>query len=219
MADIALYGPSFSSFLRSVQLMCHYKGLTTENTLAPFGERIAPFSDAHAKLHPFKKMPVLIDGDVVLPESLAIAEYLESKPGPKLFPADTIGKARVLSDGNMLALYFSKPIIVDLVIEFSMPKGENGEVRLDVAKNNLPAVEALVAWLAERIGDNTYLCAGQFTYCDAIVLPVLDYLTQLPPPFNIAEQYPAVMRYLDHHRAAPYAEGVLGPADLSELRG
>lgn len=217
MADITLYGPSFSSFLRSVRLMCHYKGLTTANTLAPFGDVVPPFSDAHAKLHPFKKMPVLIDGDVVLPESLAIAEYLDSKPGPLLFPVEPLGKARVISDGNLLALYFSKLVMGQLVLEFAMPKGENGEVRLDVAKSNLPGVEALVAWLAERIGDSTYISANQFTYCDAIVLPVLDYLTQLPKPFNIADKHPELMRYLAHHRAAPYSEGVLGPADLSEL--
>lgn len=219
MADITLYGPSFSSFLRATQLLCHYKGLTTQNTLAPFGEVIAPFSEAHAELHPFKKIPVLIEGDVVLPETLAIALYLDSsKPGPKLFPASAREQAQVISDGNMLALYFSKPVMGQLVLEFAFPKGENGEVRLDVAKNNLPAVEALLSWLAARIGDKTYLNANQFTYCDAIILPVLDYLTQLPPPFNVAEQYPELMRYLAHHRAAPYTQGVLGPADLSELK-
>lgn len=219
MADITLYGPSFSSFLRTARLMSHHKGLSTTNTLAPFGEKAAVFSDDHAKLHPFKKMPVLIDGDLVLPESLAIAFYLDTKPGPKLFPEDDILKAQVVSDGNMLALYFSKPVMGQLVLEFAMPKGENGEVRLDVAQQNLPAVQQLLTWLSEKIGERTFISAHQFTYCDAVVLPVLDYLTQLPAPFDIIHQFPVLTRYLAHHRAAPYTQGVLGEPDFSELQG
>jgi glutathione S-transferase len=42
------------------------------------------------------RVPVLVDGDVVLPESVVINEYLEERfPEPRMMPADAAGRALV----------------------------------------------------------------------------------------------------------------------------
>jgi maleylpyruvate isomerase len=56
------------------------------------------FSPEFRALNPEGLIPVLIDGDKVLTQSLAILEYLdETHPEPALLPADAPGRARVRS--------------------------------------------------------------------------------------------------------------------------
>jgi maleylpyruvate isomerase len=52
----------------------------------------------YRKLNPQAKVPLLIDGEVSIAQTVAIIEYLEEvKPEPRLLPADAVGRARVRS--------------------------------------------------------------------------------------------------------------------------
>jgi glutathione S-transferase len=58
---------------------------------------MVPFfgDDRFSKLSPLRRIPVLVDGDLVLTDSSVICEYLEDlKPTPALFPADIRDSAR-----------------------------------------------------------------------------------------------------------------------------
>lgn len=92
MPDIEIHGFAQSSYVRTVRMACVEKGVGHE--LVPLDFR----SDAHRALHPFLRMPVMRDGDVLLFESLAIATYVdETRDGPALQPADPLGRARMLA--------------------------------------------------------------------------------------------------------------------------
>ncbi|TDJ11133.1 MAG: maleylacetoacetate isomerase, partial [Gammaproteobacteria bacterium] len=53
-------------------------------------------SAEYLKLNPQGLVPVLVDGDTVLRQSLAIIEYLDEKyPRPPLLPESAKGRARV----------------------------------------------------------------------------------------------------------------------------
>ena len=210
MSILKLYGPEFSYFLRSVRLLCQFKGLAYEVTRAPYGEDIPLFGDEHARLHPFRKLPVLIDGNFVLPETMAIAFYLEHKPGPSFLPGATEMQAKILALAGMISLYAHQHLVKNLLLEFAFPKGEQGDVRIEWVKENLPAAQHAMQWLAETIGDAHFAIAGQFTLCDAYLIPMLDYIDQLPEPFCINKQHANLNHYLAFQRAQPYAEGVLG---------
>ncbi|MCW3154164.1 maleylacetoacetate isomerase [Achromobacter spanius] len=54
--------------------------------------------------NPSAGVPLLIDGDVQLSQSLAIIDYLDAThPKPRLIPADTLARARVLELSNAIA--------------------------------------------------------------------------------------------------------------------
>lgn len=58
---------------------------------------IAPFvgNDAFTRLSPLRRIPVLVDGDLVLTDSSVICQYLEDRyPSPALYPADIADRAR-----------------------------------------------------------------------------------------------------------------------------
>jgi glutathione S-transferase len=80
-----LYGAPQSPFVCKVRIVLEEKGLPYEI------EGPAP------GLHPLGKMPVLRDGEVVVPDSSVICAYLEKKhPSPALYPDAPADFARAL---------------------------------------------------------------------------------------------------------------------------
>jgi maleylacetoacetate isomerase len=61
-------------------------------------------SPAYQAVNPQSLVPTLVDGGHRLNQSLAIIEYLdETQPGPRLLPADPLGRARVRSLSMLIA--------------------------------------------------------------------------------------------------------------------
>lgn len=87
-----LYGGKLSPFVMRPLLVSRAKG--AEVTMAMFegGIKCADY----LALCPTAKMPLLVDGDLALPESQVIADYLDlALPGPALIPADPKAAAKV----------------------------------------------------------------------------------------------------------------------------
>jgi maleylacetoacetate isomerase len=100
----ALYTYYRSSASYRVRIALNFKRLAVEQrfvNLAPGAtEQLQP---AYAALNPQKLVPLLVDGDFRLNQSLAILEYLEElQPDPPLLPADLRGRARVRALACML---------------------------------------------------------------------------------------------------------------------
>lgn len=93
VADPALIviGNHISPFVRKVFAVCEAKGL-------PYAvDSIVPFfgNERFARLSPLRRIPVLIDGDVVLNDSSVICEYLEDKwPEHPVLPKEPAARAQ-----------------------------------------------------------------------------------------------------------------------------
>lgn len=58
----------------------------------------------YTELNPSKSVPVLVDGDLTITQSMAIMQYLEERyPEPRLLPQDLVSKIRVLELCNGIA--------------------------------------------------------------------------------------------------------------------
>lgn len=88
-----LYGANPSPFFRKARVALEEKGIPYETeALAPF-----PKTPELLALHPMGKIPILRDGEVVVPDSSVICAYLEKKhPSPPLYPDDPAELAKVL---------------------------------------------------------------------------------------------------------------------------
>ena len=92
---LALYHNDMSSCAQKVRLCLAEKGLAWESRHLDLraGEHQ---QDWYVKLNPRAVVPTLIDGDIVVPESNVINEYLDERfPDPPLKPADAFGRARM----------------------------------------------------------------------------------------------------------------------------
>src|SRR5215211_8745027 len=92
---LALYHNDMSSCAQKVRLMLAEKGLEWESR--HLNLRFCEHqNDCYIKLNPRAVVPTLIDGDMVVPESNVINEYLDERfPDPPLKPPDPFGRARM----------------------------------------------------------------------------------------------------------------------------
>ena len=92
---LALYHNDMSSCAQKVRLMLAEKGLEWESRHLDLraGEHQ---QDWYVKLNPRAVVPTLIDGDIVVPESNVINEYLDERfPDRPIKPADPFGRAKM----------------------------------------------------------------------------------------------------------------------------
>jgi len=100
---LRLYTYFRSSAAFRVRIALNHKGLAWEPEVIWLltDEQKSPDYQA---INPQALVPTLVDDGHRLNQSLAIIEYLdETKPGPKLLPADPLGRARVRSLSMLIA--------------------------------------------------------------------------------------------------------------------
>jgi len=88
---LRVIGNYLSPYVRKVLVCLELKGLEYEV------DPIAPFvgNDEFTRLSPLRRIPVLLDGELVLSDSSVICQYLEDRhPTPALYPRDIADRAR-----------------------------------------------------------------------------------------------------------------------------
>ena len=91
MKPILIVGSYLSPYVSKVLACLEVKGMAYEV------DHIVPFfgDDRFSTLSPLRRIPVLVDGDLVLSDSSVICQYLEDRqPTPALFPVDIADRAR-----------------------------------------------------------------------------------------------------------------------------
>lgn len=112
---LKLYHHPLSPLSRRVWITLLEKNITFESIIINLdGEQ---FKSDFLKLNPFHQVPVIIDNDLRILESLAIIDYLESKyPEPNLLPknAEQLAKVRMV---QMLSEHKLIPQLLPIIVE------------------------------------------------------------------------------------------------------
>jgi maleylpyruvate isomerase len=90
-----LYGFFRSSAAYRIRIAVNLKEIDCDQLFVSLrkGEHLQP---GYLELNPQGRVPALLDGDVVITQSMAIAEYLEeTRGGMKLLPENAAGRSRV----------------------------------------------------------------------------------------------------------------------------
>ena len=94
---LKLYNAARSSASVRMRIALNLKGLPFEYVAVRLAKN-EQFADSFRQLNPSELVPVLVDGDTVLTQSLAIIEYLEEiHPQPPLLPGTALDRAYVRS--------------------------------------------------------------------------------------------------------------------------
>jgi glutathione S-transferase len=126
------------------------------------------WKDAMAARSPTGQVPVLIDGDLVLPETLAIIEYAaELKPEARVWPEDAAGRARARSAASEMHAGFSR---LRSIAPMNLRAFYPGRISHEAVANDLSRVEAVWGEHLDRSG-GPYLF-GAFSAADAMFAPV-----------------------------------------------
>lgn len=91
MAAVTLIGSPVSPYVRKVLAACAIKGVEVE--LDPISPMFG--NDDFERLSPLRRVPVWLEGNLVLCDSSVIVQYIEeTRPGPSLWPADPVQRAK-----------------------------------------------------------------------------------------------------------------------------
>jgi glutathione S-transferase len=172
-----------------------------------------PETDAElARLSPSGKVPVLVDGDLVIPESLAILEYAaELAPESRLLPADRAERARcraVSSEmhGGFAALRSHCPMNLR-----RRKKPRASGVPAAVARDTARIMAIWADCFARKKGRGPFLF-GSFSMADAMFAPVVTRFESydLPRDETAAAYIAAMLSF------GPFQEWVEGAATETE---
>jgi glutathione S-transferase len=170
--------------------------LAMKQTGIPFEERrvllyAADSKQRLAQVSPSGKVPVLIDGELVIWDSLAICEYLAERH-PGLWPSDAAARAvaRALSAEMHSGFGNLRTNMTMNIRKDYAGKGVNPGVSQDIAR-------IFAAWTdcRDRFGAGGPFLFGQFSIADAMYAPVVmrlrTYAVALPP--NLAPYYETML--------------------------
>ena len=179
---------NYSSWSMRPWVLLKQAGIAFDEVLVRFDgfEAESRFKREIARVNPAAKVPVLVDGDLVIWDSLAIAEYLvERFPEKGLWPADRAARARARSVcAEMHAGFGALRNHWPMNIEAALPEvgarvlSEQPQVRADVERVNAMWSELLAAHGGPML-------FGGFGIADAYFAPVAmrfrTYGVPLPP--------------------------------------
>lgn len=205
-----IFGPQFSTFVRSVMLCCEEKEIEYSIGLSLDNTTIERKGEAHFEIHPFGKFPALIDGKNRIFETASICRYLDEKYSGIALQSSNIDENTIVDQWSAaISTYIDKILVRDYLLEFAFPKGENGTIRMEVIAEVEPQVLQALNKLELLIENNDFICGKQYSIADALLTPMLDYLSFLPVKDRIFQSVPKLNNYIQRMQQRPSGVKVL----------
>jgi glutathione S-transferase len=197
-----LYGHPGSPFVRKALVALEEKGIPYENV--PLSSIPGQKSPELLALHPLGKIPVLGDGDVVVPDSSVICAYLEKKhPAPPLYPAEPAELAKALfleeySDTRVFEVLSG--VLFERVVKPYAMQQEPDEARVQqLLGRELPPV---LDYLESQLPAEGGTALARFSVADAALGGQLSTLPLSGAPID-ERRWPRCARYLAALLARP----------------
>jgi len=162
---------------------------------------------AFAELWPIAKMPLLQDGERVVPETSIIIEYLQDHHAGSaiLIPADRDAAREVRLWDRFFDLYVHAPL-QRLVADRLRPEGTKDAAGVAEARATLDTAYAM---LDRRMAGRTWIAGDAFSMADCAAMPPLFYV-DAAHPYRTA--YPALGAYFERLAERPSAQRVIREA-------
>jgi glutathione S-transferase len=203
---LALYHNDMSSCAQKVRLMLAEKGLEWESRHLDLraGEHQKEW---YIKLNPRAVVPTLIDGDIVVPESNVINEYLDERfPDPPMKPGKPFGRAKMrlwtkqldegVHDAGIAILSFGVAFRHQYITRGeagkemleSIPDPAKRERRRDVIEKGLDSQHFKIAIarlltlyrdMDKALADHPWLAGDSYSIADAAFTPYIVRLDHL----------------------------------------
>lgn len=194
MSELILHGFPVSTYVRTIRMACHRKGLEVE--LRPLKFR----TDAHAALHPWKKMPILEHGEVRLFETLGIQHYLDHlAPEPRLVPDDPVLGAVALQWTSAFNDYVFHPA---LSVGRAIRHGET------IIEDDAAGLRDALQVFDRAMGETGWLVDDEPRLPDLLLFPIVNYLVRLQGEGSLLE-VPNIRRAHAHLAATPAAQATV----------
>lgn len=205
MTDTIVYGPAYSTYVRTVRLALEEKGVPYRLEEIDFiGKPGAAVTPEHLARHPFAKVPAFEHDGFALYETCAITRYIdETFGGVSLQPDNARGRARMTQAISIVDAY-AYPVLIHQIfiprVVVPMQGGMPDDAAIgDAVPRALNCIDALAAVL----GDKPYLAGDEPSLADLHLIPVFDYFRQTPEAERILGSAPGLGQWWASVAARP----------------
>jgi len=206
MSDPIVYGAGYSTFTRSVLL-------TLDEKSVPYHlETVDIFTGAHREesylsRQPFGKIPAFEHDGFSLFETCAITRYIdETFEGPTLQPSDPKERARMTQIMSVNDNSAYVPIIQGIVVPRFIAQVQGDAPDEAAIADSVPAAEKAAQVLDALIGSGGFAVGESFSLADAHLVPIFDYLSQMPEAGKVFGGASNLSRWWESIRTRPSVE-------------
>lgn len=190
MNEPIVYGSAVSTYVRTARMALQEKGVPYKL------EDVVFRSEEHRKLHPYAKIPAFRHGDVLLYETLAITEYIDSAfEGPALKPADPVGRARTFQWISVINAYAFDALIVKYWTRYAFAK--DGKPDMEAIEAAVPGLQRQLKLIDEGYGARSYLVGDKLTLADLFLAPIVSYAGSFPAGQAAIAGCPGILRGIE----------------------
>jgi len=180
MAAPIIYGPAFSTYVRTVRLALEEKPASYELVEVAIMQG-AHKQPEHLARNPFGLVPAFSHDGFDLYETDAIARYIDQAiPGQDLQPIEAQPRARMNQIIGIIESFAYTCMITKVVIN-RLVRPMLGETPDEATiKEALPSAELCLKEFERLMGSGKYLAGDKLTLADLFVIPVFHYLALTP---------------------------------------
>jgi glutathione S-transferase len=223
---LKLYDHPLSSYCWKVLIALYELGAPFERALVNYGDPAS--RDAFFALWPFGKIPVLVDGDVVQPETTVIVERVNRLHGGGLIPADFETALEARTWDRVFDGFVITPMN-KIVADSMRAEGEKDPRGVADARAQLQTAYGIID---ARMKGREWAVGEAFSLADCAAAPALFYARTLEPfgahahlgaYFERLVARPSFARVLDEARPVfqfyPYARNLEGRFHAADRSG
>ena len=209
MSQPVVHGPSISTYVRSVRLALHEKGVEhrlVEVDLLGGAHKQQPY----LARQPFGKVPAFEHDGNSFYEVSAILRYIDEVfPAPALMPSTPAARALANQVMSIVDSYGYAPSVQNIFIPRVLVPSLGGE--LDMAKVEAAKAPAalFVKELERLLGKQSFFGGANVCLADSHVYPVLVYLRAAPEGKAILESAPQLQAWMGRMQERPSVRAIM----------
>ncbi|HDR9771025.1 TPA: glutathione S-transferase family protein [Burkholderia cepacia ATCC 25416] len=151
------------------------------------------------RLNPAGKVPVLVDGDLVIPESAAIVLYLADKyPEKALLPVDPALRAQAYRWVMFAVTELEQPLWRITRHSFLYPPEKRSPADIELARDDFRTMAVI---LDKHLEGREFIVGDTLTVADCVTAYLIDWAGEC----NLIESFPQLRAYLERLYARPNA--------------
>jgi glutathione S-transferase len=151
------------------------------------------------RINPAGRVPVLVDGDQIIPESAAIVLYLADKyPEKGLLPVDLDERAQVYRWTLFAVTELEQPLWRIARHTFLYPPEKRSPADIELAKEDFTTMAAI---LDEHLEGREFIVGERLTVADCVTVYLIDWANEV----GLLDPFPRLQAYLERLYARPEA--------------
>jgi len=195
MGKPILYGPTYSTYTRSMRMVLAEKGVEYDLVEVDMigGAHHRP---DHIQRHPFERVPAFEHNGFAIYETNAIAHYIDDAfPGRRIAHPHIHRRTRDQQIVDVIHAYGYERIIPAIVLRYYFVDKAKGPDMAAIAAA-VPAAEHVLGAIQDlMLGSDPYLVGRDVSFSDLFLAPIVSYFAQFPEGTRVLAKLPRLSHW------------------------